>query len=438
MKLAAVLVIFLVSAEAAAQATAPGACGKPVEVPACGESQRCEPGPVFAVPDAWHGLVGCLRGLRDIWARGGPDAAVALGQGSSMPVATLVRRQVEAELGNPRVRVDPAEALKSALADERRNTERLDLKGRIERVALLNDRGRPYNAMGQAGLSYILYNLSGLAAQSRYPLAAEDSALFRAVARGALQVVVADVSQGGLASRRACEPNSAQRCAWYHSITRRDQPTQAGATLNQHLHVVRDLGLSADYLAARGWDEGIDFDRAVAEGLNQLFIGRGDEAPGSPPDLADFLSPPLGKAGARRAYYGFNTLAQNKQRGYFLDKGSKDCGYHFHVLVLFGQILKRAEQRGEMAGLQNKVFACGSPLAELHRAAVLCRDDAHVEPRPNIGGGDFPCPAQEPPPADRQYMKYLDDRFSRCARGEDAAPAGMNELGPVQSPPKAP
>lgn len=417
---AGMLLLPALASLALAAPAAPPACGVARSFERCDDgNRRCERVAAYDVPDYWHGLAQCLRGLRDRWSRDGPDAPVGVGGGGDAGVSTLVRRQVMLAMAAPTVRFTAAGEAKADLGLD----DVLDARGTprrgFDRVVLLNDRGVAYNAMGQSGLSYFLFQMATLADRGGYPEAAADTTLYRALARGAIATVLAPVAAGGLAASAPCADEASLRCTWYHSITRRDQATEAGATLNQHLHAVRDLGLIADLVRKQRWNEGIDFNRAISEGLNQLAFSAGSNRPGAPPNLRDFLSPPVGKARVHWAYYGLNPTAADGHRAYFLGFGGKDCSYHLHVLDLLSQILQRAQAQGFLARYEAPLLGCGSPLAALQQTATLRRNEPN---RPALWSDlrserDFACPAAALGiNDDDQEAKsgFLDSRFAAC------------------------
>lgn len=377
---------------------APPACGVARSFERCEDGNaRCERVTAYDVPDYWHGLAQCLRGLRDRWSRDGPDALVSVGvAGGANDVAnvsTLVRRQVTLAMSARPVRFV---AGGSTLAElhfgdvfDARGTPR---RG-FDRVVLLNDRGVAYNAMGQSGLSYFLLQMAILADRGGYPQAAADTALYRALARGAIATVLTPVSAGGLAASRPCDDDASLRCTWYHSITRRDQPTAAGATLNQHLHAVRDLALIANLLSKQtNWnDNGSYFNRAALEGLNQLIYSHGSVTTGAVPNLADFLSSPTNPNALRWSRYGFNPLEIDPaRRAYFLGGGTRDCSYHLHNLDLLREIIPtHIKHHYEYKKL------CGSGIISLFEAAQLTypTDTRNSADNQNANTESISCPA---------------------------------------------
>ncbi|WP_435165137.1 hypothetical protein [Falsirhodobacter sp. 1013] len=207
-----------------------------------------------------------------------------------------------------------------------------DLTPRTGLVAAIriNDRGLPYNAMGQSGMAYFLYQLAAHAEKDG-DLAGRD--VYRRFARLALATVTTDIKAGGLASTVRCR--NEEDCTWFHSVTRRDREPEEGATLNQNLHAIRDMGLIQDTVRRLGWDEP-DLEPFITAGVNRLFLS--DTAP----TLNSFAGP-LQRQDGTWAYYGFSPQAGT---GYFLKKPIDNCHYHVHVLELLATILKRAQDHG--------------------------------------------------------------------------------------------
>jgi hypothetical protein len=323
----------------------------------------CPSQPVFAPPDYWHGLSGCLKNLRQVWTRKGGDAAVVLPTGETRSIRDLIRDQVQAELGKPTT------GIATGLSTQFVRIRKMPSGHEDFRLALLNEGRRPYNAMGHTGVAYILYTIADVAEADHYPAAQADAAFYRMVARGALRTVLTPVSDGGLSTTRSCLRLEAT-CTWYHSITRRDRPTEAGATLNQHLHAVRDLGMIADKFRNTGRAVPFDVESAFQKGVNQLFASSGHTRAGSPPNLENFVSPVIGKTGHRWAYYGFNPSATPPDGPYFLNEDGDDCEYQVHVLDLLSQILARPQEAKLGLSRTDSALACNSPILALHKSAV--------------------------------------------------------------------
>lgn len=360
----------------------PASCGEPVARDVCKPGAACESGLVLDVPDAWHGLAQCFRRLRDLWARHGGSEPVRAGRRDVGHVSVLVARQVAWEMSRPRTRTV-----------EGRN-------GRPSMALLLNDRGQPYNAMGQTGVAYFLYQFAALS-EGMGQGARQAAEMYRHFAWASVTAVLTDVSDGGLASWRDCAVASQRRCVWFHSVTRRDLPTRAGATLNQHLHAVRDLGLIADLLAARGdKQQAHSLDEAVKAGIAQLIAAR-KHGDGSP-NLASFLFTPMGKAEVRWSYYGWNREANVDGDGYLLKEKGRNCAYHFHVVELLAQIFARARKQSDAAGLVSEALACGGPLDQLVRTArIRLTDEDSKNWGSSKGGEAFSCPREVITPSGR-------------------------------------
>lgn len=331
----------------------------------------CQGEVVFDTDGYWHGLAQCTRDIRDAWARFGPDQPLDLP--GDPQLADFARDQILSALDDPEVRFLPQAGgpmLDFAAAFGPDLQPRQPLAG----VALINDRGEAYNGMGQTGLAYFLLQFAAQAEKGGYDRARADAALYRLLGEAALAPVLAPVATGGLTTRAPCALAPELACSWYHSVTRRDWPGAAGGTLNQMLHVLRDLGQIGQMADRQGWDLAVDTDRAVAEGLNQLFLSGGYQGPGTGPDLADFNSQGRDSpAPAVWAWYGFNTLSDRPARGYFLKNAAKNCSYHAHNLQLLGAILTRAREAGLAPEARRAARAEGALPARL--AAALRQPD---------------------------------------------------------------
>ena len=320
---------------------------------------ECSGEVTFEVDRYWHGLEQCLRDVRDSWKKYGADQVLDL---PGMPtLADFTRDQILAEMGRDAVQVRHGMDDKLASFADSFGAD-LQPKGDLTGVVLTNDLGQPYNGMGQTGLGYFLYQLAAQSAKGGYDRAKADTAFYRTLARGTIATVLAPVDQGGLATQQPCATAPDLTCTWYHSITRHDRPSDAGGTLNQMLHVLRDLGLISALSGKLGWDEPFDLNKAIMEGLNQLFLSGGYQGPETAPDLADFKSDGRDSTGPTWAYYGFNTQAEKAKGGYFLKNLEKNCSYHAHDVQLLGVILKRARAEGIAAEALKAAQADGSAL----------------------------------------------------------------------------
>lgn len=344
----------------------------------------------FARPDYWHGLIPCLRDLRNAWNKAGPMTPVDMEGAPS--ISDLVRTQILAEMGKAHTRLVPAKGEPLPFA-EAFGPDLTPLQP-LERLILVNDLGEPYNGMGQAELGYMLYSFAAQAGEGGYPGAGRDMALYRLLGRLSFQTMLTDVSQGGLASWHACDVDPKRDCVWYHSITRRDEPAAAGATLNQMLHVIRYMEMASALLDREGWSEPFDLDTAAGAGLDQFFLTDGHEAPGTMPNLADFVG--LRSADGAWAFYGFDPRrAEADGPGYFLDDPERNLHYHQHVLDLMGEVLDWARAQGRNAEALRAADAPDSVLAQFRQAsasgqvpAFWPRRDKTATPELDVGGNE--------------------------------------------------
>ena len=317
----------------------------------------------FEIEGYWHKLAQCMRDIRNTWRREGPDYKIQLPGFPS--VSDLALAEIVQEMARSRVRFTTADGQKLAFSDV--FDAELVPKFDIKQVTLTNDLGVPYNAMGQSGLALYLYHLAALAEGGAYSGADRDASFFKVLARGAIATVLTSVDEGGLASKTQCARSVSETCTWYHSVTRRDWPAASGGTLNQMLHVVRDLLLINSLAAKQGWDEGVDFAAAAEQGLNQVFLSAGIEG-GVPPRLDDFIAPVSDGSSARWAFYGMKL--EGKGRGYFLKNKTKNCSYHVHNLQLLASIFERAIASDRSEEALAVAFDAGTALPLFLEAAV--------------------------------------------------------------------
>lgn len=309
----------------------------------------------------WHFLAGCYRTIRDNWSR-------AQGE-ERLKWARIARDTIDETLADgrttmasgPRV-IDKRSAIDAYLKAKRGQSVTDDLL-----IYQSNQLGQPYNGMGQSGMAYFLTQFAQLA--GRTPGAEAEADYFRSTAEGILHTVLAPTERGGLTTKWPCRVDAKRDCAWFHSITRRDRPAGFGVTLNQDLHVLRDLGSISDIYKRNGWREPVQFDTYIAAGLNQLFSEQTRRESGDLPTMADYLTRPVGSARVRWLYYGFNRELPGGAGGYFLNRNGKDCGYQVHVLDLTEQVLKRADKTGIWDS--RKALSCPSALAEAWRGTAI-------------------------------------------------------------------
>ncbi|ODN71013.1 hypothetical protein [Methylobrevis pamukkalensis] len=368
---------------------------------------------VIDIDRYWLQVSQCLRSIRTVWSRGGAEAEITAGSKDLGAVSDLMRTQIRFELGKDNVRI----------TDET-GEERKDLiAGLFEpgsasspvpfSIFVKNDLGQPYNGMGQGGMAQVVFSIAARAEGSSYPESQTDAAAYRAIANAIIRPVLTPVAEGGLASTETCDNGAS--CTWYHSVTRRDRAPDKGATLNQMLHVLRDLGLIADLHEKMGWTPQFDYDGAITAGLKQLFLGTGHKAVGLEPTLEDFESEP--GLGSTWAYYGFSAARQPGKGGYFLRNEEKNCNYHFHVLNLMRAILARQEKRGITSVPASTVYACEGPLAEFYdmaRVAARSKDgSARSLPQPAGIKTPLSCSAKALSQF-KQLRRFYGQRLKQC------------------------
>jgi len=365
---------------------------------------------VYEVDDYWHGLAQCMRQLRNIWSRGGGANTLHTINRKQIPIQDVVRNQVIAELQKPHVRFysnNDKKNAKGVTYGEVVNGE-LNIRPDIKRLALINSIGVPYNGMGQSGMAYFLDQFAILSKKAGGETGARDAVFYRSLAMLSVNTLLTDTAEGGLATSSKCDSSPELQCTWFHSVTRRDRPSIAGGTLNQHLHVVRDLGLLADSTNNSRTDKE-RLNKAFRAGINQLVFSNGHVLANIPPNLADFVNSPVGADQVHWLYYGLN-VNSNKERGYFLNQKGKDCGYHMHVLDLLSSILARAEK---LNMLPDEFKSCFTSMASAYQAVLA------VDVAPNIqknwsgdDGRDYQCDAATRGATRRN--KFLNKLYGSC------------------------
>lgn len=369
----------------------------------------CALDPDTELTGSWQRLTNCIMPLRRSWAREGGQALFEV-DGQPQRIADIARNVIYraltqggagATLESEPTRYRP---LSEVLAPD------LSLRRPVVLIAQLNTRGEPYNGMSQTSLARILFGFSALATRGGYPQAQADAAAYDRLGRATLATVLTPVDQGGLASTAACAQAPALRCTWFHSVTRPDREPRQGATLNQDLHVIRDLFLVQETLRSAGQVPDPAYQQAISAGLNQLFLSGGHSRPGQPPDLANFLATP--GSGASWAYYGLNPDVAPPGGGYFLNEPGRNCSYHYHVLDLMAAILDGAGRANLAPQARQAALACGSPLHQMYRAATLNL------PVPSVASGKAAQGAWcsvRPNRKSEQRMSLLSNAYARCA-----------------------
>ena len=313
--------------------------------------------------DYWHFLTECFRSLRDNWKVGaqGLQPAAAADRVRDVVAANFQRDSVSYRNG--------ANVWRGAEGFAQFTKDAATGRAQGYQVAQVKDLGQPFNAMGQTGLAYFILQFARIADGQSYSLKNQDVAVYRSLGEGMVRTVVAPVGAGGLTDEGPCRVDGQSGCAWFHSITRRDRPAAFGGTLNQDLHALRDLGNIADLYAMDGKRPPFEIESHVAAGLNQLFREEPRAHGGDVPTFRDFQSPPVGTAGVRWLYYGFNRYAPVGEGGYFLNRHGKDCLYQVHVLALMQQVLQRAKAKRTWPA--DNVLQCDGVLAQTYRATRI-------------------------------------------------------------------
>ena len=340
----------------AVSAFLPGTAGQAASQNAACASER-------GLYDTFHFTSTCMRKLRDQWNRAGNTPA------AQAAMAKRVRAAVEERIGRRDVAYWGIGA-RATGGDGLARFERAVASGQAgsAMVAEVNSLGQPWMGMGQTGLAYFMFVFSNLADKGGYPGHEADARFYRALGEAMVRPVLTPASQGGLMTRTACRGTGGS-CAWFHSVTREDRPSDFGATLNQDLHVLRDLEMFGRLHRQFGWRPAMDYDGALRDGLDQLFAQAPRQRAGEEPTLADYLTPPQGRRGAQWLYYGFNPDRPAGQGGYFLSNRGKNCQYQVRSLSLVATLLEEVgkDRRWQPA----QALSCDGALAKAYRGTRI-------------------------------------------------------------------
>ena len=367
----------------------------------------CAFGADVEMSGGWQRIANCIAPLRNIWRKLGPDTLIPTGDTQS-PVRIAAREAIYRAITLKNAAVSTSDDHIRFVPTEQVVQPDLTLRGEVYWLVQLNDLGQPYNGMSQTSLARILYAFAELADNSSYPEARRDAATYAALAEAAVRPVLAPVESGGLASIAPCAADRSLRCAWFHSVTRKDIPSTDGATLNQNLHVIRDLVLIDRMLNKRGMRPPPTFDQGIEEGINQLFLSHGHVAVGQAPNFADFMA--SAGNGPSWAYYGFNPNKEQSEGAYFLRENGKNCSYHYHVLDLMTAILIMTEKAQAAPQARVKALACDSPLRRMYEAAA----GSSPPPETTLSASGTWCPAKVKRGSEKTFS-FLQNTFSQCS-----------------------
>lgn len=356
----------------------------------------------------WHFFTNCLRAVRDNWNRA---SGAAVGNAAGDARARVIAAMSLDDVGfrDSRRSLRGAQGFAAFFGSDGGRAAPADLQ-----VAWLNDVGQPYNGMGQSGLAYFLFQLAASAQAGGYPRAQQDVALYRGLAAGIMRTVLLDTRAGGLDTEMPCTTLRGRSCSWYHSVSRRDRPARSGLTLNQDLHVLRDLGMMIDLHRKMGWPVPAGWEDAIGTGLNQVFQPGSRSRMGDLPTFQDYLSEPVGRDNVQWLYYGFNADKPLGSGGYFLNRNGKDCGYQVHVLDLTAQLMERA-QRTRTWQPPAGAMTCASPLAQAYRATRIrmTNPDPAAWSSP-MARRDTMCPAKAQETFAKVRAEFYASAFDRC------------------------
>jgi hypothetical protein len=301
----------------------------------CGDSMvQFRPGPdavktpVFTGKNLpWHKWRPCLANLRDKVSAGAPALLYDTIYNQVLYVLSheRVEFRVHGKDGRKRLAnvIDDSGALKIS---------------KFDRLVETNDDGLAYSAMDQVDLGLGLLRMHRKTTEHGPP-ADPRSLAYLTLGLAALDILVDEVDEGGLRTKKACEKDPALTCSWLHGKTSKSgDAITDGGTLNKHLYAVRDLYRSGEVLQEVAPSPGPLHDRAdkyrkvALQGMHQMVHSASAEHDGDTPNLRDYIPVHDGvPIQDSWLYYGRN-ITDGKP--YFLDSGYKNCGYHLLVIGL--------------------------------------------------------------------------------------------------------
>lgn len=346
--------------------------------------------PVFKGKDRpWHDWRPCLEDLRGVAGPGAPKL-----------VYDTLYNQILYLLSHERIKF-----YKAGKTGRKRLSKLVDGGGKLkkddfDRLVETNDHGLAYSTMDQVDLGITLLRwhktlLGGPQADDHRTRA------YLALGLGALGVVVDEVGDGGLRSKKTCEKDKDLTCAWFHAQTSTSsRDTKVGGTLNKHLYGVRDLYQSGNVLReidllkpdAALIDRADRHQKIALQGMNQMVYSAEAKEKGDLPTLMDYIPRHDGKPIAKSwLYYGRNIV---KGSPYFLKENTyKNCGYHVLVIKLLQKNLEYMIAEGaDISGFTKDRADLGTSVIEfIIDAWELKKPDLYTDSNTKSEGNFLAC-----------------------------------------------
>lgn len=224
---------------------------------------------------------------------------------------------------------------------------------KYDRMAILNKKNLPYNAMTQSDLgnNYLEIYLTLLQTGAG---ASHFAQFFMHSAISVLNATNDTKIDGGLKEEKRCEKNEVLRCAWFYSVTGTSRASSyAGGTLNQHVNTSRDL-FRADKLFEKisAIDPSFNsielqktFRMASAAGVNQLFLSKSATKAGDTPLLEDFIPRNPNNQPILNSWLYYSRSFE-KNNFYFLSSETKNCTYHLYELSMLASLIPQLIAEG--------------------------------------------------------------------------------------------
>lgn len=270
----------------------------------------------------------------------------------------------------------------------------------FDRLVETNDHGLAYTAMDQVdlGISLLRLHKAMLGGHAEDP----RTDAYLSLGLAALDVLVDEVSAGGLRSKKTCAKRPQLTCAWFHAQTNTGgEQTEVGGTLNKHLYGVRDLYQAGNVLQdiagvspSAELDSTADrYQRVALQGMNQMVYASAAKDKGDLPNLLDYIPRHKGEPIANSwLYYGRNIV---EGKPYFLNENDyKNCSYHMLVIKLLQRNLEHMLTEGaDITGFTEKRGELGASVVDfvVNTFVLKQADGLYVDSKTKPGGNFKAC-----------------------------------------------
>lgn len=368
---------------------------------------------VFPLDSTWHHTRPCLDNLR----------VAAESQPADAPIHDFIYNQVLFILSQKPVRFysNGGDGKQLFLGDVIDSNRKIDF-GKFDRIVYVNHFDVAHNSMSHVDLMIFMFMAATtyLSAPEPQP---ERAAIYEALGRAVINVVLDPVEERGLRTRTACELRDGANCSWFHAVTNRYRPaSNVGGTLNKDLQVIRDLYrgmLVLEKLQAMSPTpvreaEIAEMRSATTEGINQLVYSAGIKGGAPVPNLFEYIAvDPEGKPIENSwLFYAINV---QKKRGYFLQREYwKNCSYHIKDMLHLFYILKDSGHLADTSGFREPSDYLGGKslldfIVDSYTDKVDGPDGLYKDSPTRPNGNYLACQEGYKDPAPKNVVQYLRD-----------------------------